>query len=121
MSSWRPAGAIGSVTFKEFSHLWEFFFYVIAQAHDYRLGHGQASLTAPLVLNVIPLRVLTAAVLLCKYKYLRNRILHVIAQVHDYRLGHGKASFSAPLVLNVISLRVMTAAVLLCKYKNLRN
>ena len=55
--------------------------HVIAQAHDYRLGHGLASLTAPLVLYVIPLRVLTAAVLLCKYKYLRNRTLHVIASL----------------------------------------
>ena len=81
MSSSRPAGAIGSVTFKEFSHLWEFFFYVIAQAHDYRLGHGKASMAAPLVLYVIPLRVLTTAVLLCKYKYLRNRTLHVIASL----------------------------------------
>lgn len=52
MLSWRPAGSIGSVTFKEFSHLWEFFFYVIAQVHDYRLGHGKASMAAPLVLNV---------------------------------------------------------------------
>jgi len=76
---------------------------VIVQAHDYRLGHIHASMAATLVLNVIPLRGLTAAVLLCKYKYLRNRTLHVIAQVHDYRLGHIHASMAATLVLNVIA------------------
>ena len=64
---------------------------------------------------------MTAAVLLCKYNYLRNRTLHVIVQARDYRLGHGKASFSATLVLIVIPLRGLTAAVLLCKYKYLRN